>query len=64
MLHAFYNRTEVRERGALAAKVIPQMCSWDAVLRSLFVKLQEIKGGDLLWMSYTLAQREAPDGSR
>jgi glycosyltransferase involved in cell wall biosynthesis len=35
MLHVFRNRAEVRDKAALAAKVIPQSMSWDSVISRL-----------------------------
>lgn len=51
MLHVFRNREEAKRKGALAAQIIPQMCSWDAVIEKLFLKLKGIEGGDKLWTS-------------
>ncbi len=39
MLHTFRNRNEAARKGALAARLIPQSCSWEAVLDRLFTKL-------------------------
>lgn len=46
MLHAVRNRTEVRDKGAQAARLIPEMCSWKAVLARLLYKLGELPDGD------------------
>lgn len=55
MLHAFHNRNEVREKGALAAQVIPAAHSWDKVVENLLLKIRESvpEKGERLW---TLAQ--------
>lgn len=63
MLHTFHNRAEVRDKGRLAAQVIPAMSSWDKVIERLLEKIREnVPGkGERLW---TLAQlTEAPDGN-
>lgn len=39
MLQAFRSRDEAKRKGSTAAKVIPGMCSWDAVIDRLFDKL-------------------------
>lgn len=53
MLHVFRNRAEARAKGELAAKTIPAMCSWDAVLDRLFLQLRSIPNGDRV---YTMSQ--------
>lgn len=54
ILHTFRNRGEAREKGRLAAQVIPPACSWDAALNRLLLSLKEhVEGGERLW---TLAQ--------
>lgn len=45
MLHVYRNRAEAARKGAAAAQIIPQMCSWTAVIRRLFDKLGELPGG-------------------
>lgn len=49
MLHTYQNRAEPRDKGRLASQTIPKMCSWDAVVEKLFLRLREIDGGDRLW---------------
>lgn len=44
MLHVYRNRGEAARKGALAAELIPAMCSWDAVVQRLFTKLGEVPG--------------------
>ncbi len=55
MLHVFRNRDEAKRKGDLGASVIPDMCSWHAVVRRLFDKLAEIPGGDRLMHQYRVA---------
>lgn len=65
MLHAFRNREEVRQKGAIAAQVIPAMCSWDAVIERFFLQLKDtIPGGDRLWTLAQMARQESSDGDR
>jgi glycosyltransferase involved in cell wall biosynthesis len=56
MLHLFRNRAEARDAGSRAAQLIPQMCSWDAVMERLFLKLSEIPGGQELWATYHMME--------
>ncbi len=35
MLHTFYNRNEVKQKGLLASKVVPEEFSWDRVVEKL-----------------------------
>lgn len=49
MLKAYRERGESKRMGSLAAQVIPQSCSWDAVLERLFLQLKELEGGSLVW---------------
>lgn len=39
MLHTVRNRNECYQKGALAARTIPHMCSWESVLERLFNQL-------------------------
>lgn len=50
MLHCFRNRNEVKEKGELAAQIIPQMCNWDSVFDRLFDKLRVLPGGERLFI--------------
>lgn len=61
MLHAFRNRDEVREKGRLAAQVIPPMCSWDTVVGRLLEDIKEqVPGkGERLWMLDAMTAQEA-----
>jgi glycosyltransferase involved in cell wall biosynthesis len=61
MLHAFHNRSEMRDKGRIAASIIPTMSSWPAVFDKLFLKLKPIQGGERLWTLYSIL--EAPDAS-
>lgn len=50
MLHVFRNRGDAKAKGTLASKVIPEMCSWDAVVLKLMTQLRDnVEGGDELW---------------
>ena len=63
MLHTFHNRAEVRNKGRIAAQVIPAMSSWDRVIERLLERIREAvpEKGERLW---TLAQMtEAPRGN-
>jgi glycosyltransferase involved in cell wall biosynthesis len=42
MWHVFTHRAEARAKGELAARLIPQMCSWDAVVENLFRRLRDL----------------------
>lgn len=39
MLHVYRNRDEARRKGEIASQLIPQMCSWDAVVTRLMDKI-------------------------
>ena len=45
MWHVFTHRAEARAKGELAARLIPQMCSWDAVVENLFRRLRDLVPG-------------------
>ena len=62
MLHTFHHRSEVREKGALAARIIPMAHNWDAVVEKLFLKLKhEVpEKGERFW---TLAQAARRNGA-
>lgn len=59
MLHTFHNRTEVKEKGILAAKTVRAANSWDAVVRGLIDALHEVPGGSALKQKFDLAVYEA-----
>lgn len=62
MLHVFRNRAEARNKGEIASRIIPQMCSWDAVLERMFPKLREAlppEKGERLWQLSQIAQMGA-----
>lgn len=63
MLHAFHNRDEVRQKGHIAAQVIPAAHSWDKVVENLFLKIKDSlpEKGERLW---TLAQIARQEGAR
>jgi len=54
MLHLFRNRNEAKEKGKMAASVIPAMASWDKVIERLMANLQELPGGQELWNSWSM----------
>ena len=62
MLHVFRNRNEAREKGKLAADIIPKAHSWDRVLDKLFEKIRESvpEKGERLYTLAQMAIREAP----
>lgn len=63
LLHCFRNRDEVRRKGELASRVIPQAHSWDTVLDKFMGKLQhalpEDKANRLQALD-VIARRDAP----
>lgn len=61
MLTAFRDRAEARRKGEFAAKLIPDMCSWDAVLRRLFDRLADtVPGGKAMAERYRHNMSEVP----
>lgn len=53
MLHAFYNREEVKQKGLLASKVIPEEFSWDRVIEKLTSEvLPEVPEREIVHESY------------
>jgi len=44
MMHTYKNRDEVRRKGELASQTIPNMCSWDSVVRRLFERCRAVPG--------------------
>lgn len=60
LMHCFQNRDEVRAKGEIASRVIPQAHSWDHVLDGLISKLREAlpsEKGERLW---TIESMSAP----
>lgn len=45
MWHTFTHRAEAQAKGDLAARLIPQMCSWDTVIEALFRRLRDLVPG-------------------
>jgi glycosyltransferase involved in cell wall biosynthesis len=45
MWHVFTHRAEAKAKGELASRLIPQMCSWDAVVEALFRRLRDLVPG-------------------
>jgi hypothetical protein len=37
--HIYTHRAEARQKGALAARIIPQMCDWSVVVENLFRRI-------------------------
>lgn len=65
MLHVFRNRAEVRNKGEIASRIIPQMCSWDSVVERLFLRLKDTlpkDKGARLWAAAQNAQMRASYG--
>jgi glycosyltransferase involved in cell wall biosynthesis len=42
MWHVFTHRDEAKAKGELAARLIPQACSWDAVIERMFRRLRDL----------------------
>lgn len=42
MWHVFTHREEAKAKGERAAQLLPQMCSWDTVVESLFRRLRDM----------------------
>jgi len=50
MLHTYQHRAEAQLKGMVASQVIPRMCSWDAVVERLFLRLKDsVPNGEKLW---------------
>jgi hypothetical protein len=45
MLHTFRNRAEVKQKADLAAEIIPQMMSWDTVVKRLYEMVGQLIPG-------------------
>ncbi len=45
MLHVFRNRDEAARKAETAARLIPEMCNWDAVVERLFTQLGNLVPG-------------------
>lgn len=60
MWHVYCNRAEAKEKGRLAATMIPQQCSWEAVTRRLWDRVAEWGGeeGFLVKVKAQAARRE------
>jgi glycosyltransferase involved in cell wall biosynthesis len=62
MLHCYQNRAEVKRKGELASRLIPQSCSWDAVVERLFLRLKgSVDGGDKLWDKALMCRQDRDD---
>lgn len=59
MVYTFQHRDEVREKGRLAADIIPKAHSWDAIVEKLFLRLRtEVpEKGERLWTLAQIARR-------
>lgn len=67
MLQAFKDRAGTREKGRLAAQIIPQNHSWDAVVEKLFLKLKDNlprEKSERLWTLAQLARRDGVNARR
>ncbi len=65
MWHVFTHRAEARAKGELAARMVPQMCSWDAVLPALFRRLRDlvpVQGEIVHNLAMACRREEVPDG--
>lgn len=70
MWHVFTHRAEAKAKGDLAARLIPQMCSWDVVVENLFRRLRDLVPGhgELVYNLAQACRRDAghppglPDG--
>jgi glycosyltransferase involved in cell wall biosynthesis len=50
MLHVFRNRSEAQMKGRLAARTIPKLSSWDAVIDRLLLQIREhVPNGRKVW---------------
>lgn len=47
MWHVYTHREEAREKGRLAARTIPAMCSWEAVVRELMLAVEATPRRDI-----------------
>ena len=45
MWHTYTHRSEARDKGAVAAAMIPDMCAWSAVMDRFFLRLAELVPG-------------------
>lgn len=63
MLHAFRNRSELADKGHLAASVIPSMSSWPKVMEKLFEKIETLPGGKAFGMRAAIARQEMDRGN-
>ena len=62
MLQAYQNRGEAKQKGDLAARIIPQMCSWDSVVEKLFLRLRDsVPNGEALWTAAVSCRQEQDD---
>lgn len=62
MWYAYTHRSEMRERGELAARIIPVSHSWDSVVDRLFNKVGELPKGEEVYNKFILGKpRESDD---
>jgi glycosyltransferase involved in cell wall biosynthesis len=66
MLHVYRNRDEARRKGETAARIIPQMCSWVAVIDRLFDKFADTvpEHGARLREEYRYSKQRQEERSR
>lgn len=56
MLHCFYNRAEVKQKGLIASSVIPKMLAWESVVDNLMLKLSTVPRGEAVYEKYVAAR--------
>ena len=64
MWHVFTHRAEAKAKGDLAARLIPQMCSWDVVVEALFRRLKDLVPGhgEMVWSLAQACRRDQAEG--
>lgn len=62
MLHTYQNRAEAKQKGDLAARIIPSLSSWDAVVERLLLQLKDnTENGERLWAAAQACRQELSD---
>lgn len=61
MLEAFHRADVTKQMGDLAARIVPQQFSWDAVVKRLFLTIKDVPGGEHAYMASVMARREVDD---
>jgi glycosyltransferase involved in cell wall biosynthesis len=49
MWHVYTHRYEAKRKGELAARTIPAMCSWDAVMHRFMARVAEVPEREIQW---------------